>query len=481
MIKEGKTNRHLRAAWYRFNNTGLMSSVKLGEIKEFVEKRGLHVQSIEEIHFGDNPSMKGVYIKTELGSALYPRQKLDEINIYNLNKAPMNNFEKFWHSVDWFMPPYISRGTINDAIKVAGIDIIEHSHWNRLNLQKRFESRLTSIYTRYNILTFTIQTLPDSTAISKHLPIIKESILAFYSGMKVAAIASLIPIIEDILGSIIGEVNSDLDLVNKVNKCIDLAHETVIRLHTENADWIPPEYIELSVMKVMNERTFVLETIRYWLTNSFYAKTSVYDNHSGFNRHFFAHAKSDVWQNKYNFFRALGLIQALAFVECFAVEGSNVSIFSSKPDERTESFQLEVLACLKTQFFKQQILQKLQIDNNLPFNDTASDDGWLRRAEKLSEKMSEELIPRLREKGWQCHSFTDPVKEGEYTSVNASKGNHKIKIALLYTCATRNDIYKELDKSCDFILYLGAYYHQESYAFSVAAKVLPLNAWIAPD
>ncbi|MFH0223035.1 hypothetical protein ACGRPS_00155 [Vibrio furnissii] len=360
-------------------------------------------------------------------------------------------------------------------------NITEHSHWNKQLLQSRFEPCLTSIYTLGNILPITVQTLADSTTISKHLPIIKESILAFYSGMKVAAIASLIPIIEDILGSIIGEGNSDLDLVNKVNKCIDLAHEKVIKLHIENADWIPPEYIELSVMKVMNERSFVLETIRYWLINSFYAKTSAYDNHSGFNRHFFAHAKSDVWQNTSNFFRAMGLIQALAFVECFAVEGSNVSIFPPEPDERHESFRLEVLACLNTQFFKQQILQKLQIDNNLPFNDTASDDGWLRRAAKLSEKMNEELIPRLREKGWQCHSFTDPVKEGEYISVNASKGNHEIKVALLYTCATGNEIYKELDKSCDFILYQGAYYHQESYAFGVAAKVLPLNAWIAPD
>ncbi|GGP44760.1 MAG: hypothetical protein WBG74_05190 [Shewanella sp.] len=72
--------------------------------------------------------------------------------------------------------------------------------------------------------------------------------------------------------------------------------------------------------------------------------------------------------------------------------------------------------------------------------------------------MNLEIIPNLRDKGWQCHSFTDPVKEGEYITVKASKGDREIKISLLYTCATGNDIYKELDKSCDFILYQGAYY-----------------------
>ncbi|ELA9339230.1 hypothetical protein QUO03_003449, partial [Vibrio parahaemolyticus] len=81
----------------------------------------------------------------------------------------------------------------------------------------------------------------------------------------------------------------------------------------------------------------------------------------------------------------------------------------------------------------------------------------------------------------QCHSFTDPMKVGEHITVNASKDSREIKVALLYACATGNDIYKELDKSCDFILYQGAHYHQDSYAFGITASVLPLNAWIAPD
>ncbi|OAJ33733.1 hypothetical protein [Piscirickettsia salmonis] len=481
MTIEAKTNKHIRATWDRFNNSGQMSTITIEEVKCFAEEKGLVVENVEEVEFGFNPIIKAILLTTDAGSALYPRQKLDEIEIYNNNITPTQNYEKFWNSVDWFMPTYIAIGEIHKEIDRTGIRIIEHSHWNKQRLQHRFESCLTSIYTLDNIIPITVQILADSTTISKHLPIIKESILAFYSGMKVVAISALIPIIEDILRSMIGEGSTDLDLVGKVNKCINLANEKVTEIHINKADWIPSEYIEPSVMKVMNERTFVLETIRSWLVNSFYARTSDYGNHSGFNRHFFAHAKSNVWQNTFNFFRAMGLIQGLAFVECFAVEGSNVSVFSPEPDERHDSFRLEVLACANYQYSKKIILQQLQIDNNLPFNNTASDDGWLIRAAKLSEEMNDKVIPRLREKGWQCHSFTDAIKKGEYITVNASKGNHEIKVALLYTCATGNDIYKELDKSCDFILYQGPYYRQESYTFGITARVLPLNAWIAPN
>lgn len=478
---EVRTNKHIRAIWDRFSDSGQMSTVTIDEVKRFAEQRGLIVESIVEVEFGWTSEIKAILIKTDVGSALYPRQSLGEIDTYNKNLVPNQNYEKFWNSVDWFMPLFIAKGVIDDAICSTGISVTEYSHWDKRQLQKRFESCLTSIYTLGNIIPITVQTMSDSTSISKHLPIIKESILAFYSGMKVAAIAALIPIIEDILSSIIGEGGTDLDLINKVNTCIDLAQKRIIKYHINNADWAPPEYVELSVLKVMNERTFVLETIRYWLVNSFYTKTTDYDNHSGFNRHFFAHAKSNVWQNTSNFFRAMGLIQALAFIESFALEESNVSIFPPKPDERHDSFRLEVLSCLNYQYFKQTLLQQLQIDNNLPFNDTASDDGWIRRAAKLSEEMNNTIIPRLRSKGWQCHSFTDPVQQGEYITVAASKSGQEIKVALLYTCSTGNDIYKKLDTSCNFILYQGPYYHQESYSFGVKAKVLPLSAWIAPD
>lgn len=476
-----KPHKVIRAIWDWLNCSGQLSSITLGEVKAFAENKGLTVLSIEEIKFGWNPQLEAIFLKTTDGTALYPRKKLSEIDVYNNNIAYIERYEEFWSSVDWFFPPYVPLGKIHGVIQ----DLFENTPLNeqsdRKPAQRQFESRLSSIYNLGNIIPITVQTLAESSAIAKHLPLIKESILAFYSGMKVVAIAGLIPIAEDILYSIIGTGSPEIDTVAKVNKSIDLANNTVTELHINNADWIPHEYIDNSVLKVMNERTLVLETIRSWLLNSFYAKTQDYDKHSGFNRHFFAHAKSDIWHNEQNFFRAIGLIQALAFVECFAMKESKVSIFSPEPDDRSESFRLEVFACMNTQFIKKHVLNKLQIENSLPFNPTASDDGWLLRSSKLSEKMDGEIVPCLKAKGWQCHSFTDPIKEGEYISVRASKGTQEIKVALLYTCATSNRIYKELDQTCDFILYQGSYYKQDSYAYGVTAEVLPLSAWIAPD
>lgn len=470
-MKKRVIDRKLGAVWSRFNNTNQMASISLDEIREFAVSKGLVVNSIKEIKFGFSPSIKGVLLETDTGKALYPRQRLDDIDTYNKNIKSNKNYEEFWRSVDWFAPPYISMGKIHDSIEQAGLNILNHHHMDKKILQEQFEYSLTSLYDFGNIIPITAQVLPESKVINKHLPVITESIFAFYSGMRVAAIAALIPIIEDILTSIIGNGGTDLDLISKVNKSIDLACERVIQWHIEGADWIPDEYIEIPVLKIMNERIFVLETMRHWLINSFYVKTDDYDKISGFNRHFFAHAKSDVWQNQSNFFRAMGLIQALAFIECFAVEGSKVGIFAPEPDERTESLRQEIFACMNLQVFKKVILAAMQTKNNLPFNPTASDDGWLLRAAILSDKMNTEVIVRLRDKAWQCHSFIDPVKEGEYITINAKKDDRNIKIALLYSCASDNSLYRELDKSCDYILYHGNYYKQDSYAGGIKAII----------
>lgn len=167
-----------------------------------------------------------------------------------------------------------------------GLNVSNHHHMEKKILQEWFEHSLTSLYDFGNIIPVTAQILPESTAISRHIPVITESIFAFYSGMKVVAIAAFAPIMENILASIIGDGSADLDLITKVHKSIDLACERVTQWHFESADWIPDEYKAKSVFKVMNERVFVLETMRNWLVNSFYVKTDDYDESSGFNRHF---------------------------------------------------------------------------------------------------------------------------------------------------------------------------------------------------
>ena len=471
----------IKGVWCKFNNQNRMSTVTLDEIRICCIKRGVEVFKIEECIFGFNLSIPAIKITVANNlTALLPRYKLLDIQIYKHNILPFKKEEEFWHKVDWFPPVFMNREQIGEGFKVANLKIGYQEVLPREELQKRFQEFFPTVYNFSNIIPITVQTFSDSIAISKHVPLIQESILAFYSGMRVASIASLIPMIEDILNTIIEDSFEDLDLKTKVDRCIKRARENIKHDHILGVDWIPEEYVQVDVLKVMNERIRIIELIGNWLKNSFYENTKNYRNTSGFNRHFFAHAKSEIWQNQSNFFRAMGLIQALAFIECFAMKESKLSIFPPVPDIRSESFRNDVFACLNIQVIKNHILQQLQINNCLPFNPTASDDGWLGRSAILSSKMNDEIVKKLRDNGWQCHYFGQPIKSGEYITVQASKNGQNIGIALLYSCATNNEIYKELEKTCDYILYQGAPYRQSSYAWGVKKHVGPLNAWLPP-
>lgn len=472
----------IKGIWFKFNNQNKMQTITLEEIHSDCMDQGIEILEIEESRFGFNRSISAVKLKTlDNVTVLMPRHKLSEIQIYQNNILPFQKEENFWTQVDWFLPVFMTPEQISEGFKITNLKIGYQDILPREELQNRFKEFFPTVYNFSNIIPITVQTFSDSIAISKHVPLIKESILAFYSGMKVTSIASLIPIIEDILNTIIEDSAENLDLKTKVDRCMKRAIDNIKHDHILGVDWIPEEYVQDDVLKVMNERIRIIMLIGNWLKNSFYENTDNYQNTSGFNRHFFAHAKSEIWQNPTNFFRAMGLIQALAFIECFAMKQSKVSIFPPTLDRRSESFRNDVFACLNTQAIKNHILQQLQIDHCLPFNPTASDDGWLGRAAILSTKMNDEIVKKLRDNGWQCHFFGQPIKSGEYITVQASKDSKNIGIALLYSCATDNAVYKELEKTCDYILYQGAPYHQSSYAHGVKKHVGPLNAWLTPN
>lgn len=476
-----KLERKFQFIWKKLFHTNKLNDISLDEFMVIAQEQGIVVKNLNETTFGFNQSIKAIKLETPERTAIFPREKLEEIKLYMQNIEPFKEIQDFWQKVDWFCPVYMNREQINRGFEVVGLKVGDHKVLPKKVLQERFEQAFPTIYDFSNIIPITAQVLPESIAISKHLPVIRESILAFYSGMRVTAIASLIPIIEDILNTIIGEHGRELNLKAKVQHCIFKARENIKKEHFDNADWVPKDFIQIDVLKVMNERIRVIELIGDWLQNSFYEDTDKYDNISGFNRHYFAHAKSQIWQTQSNFFRAMGLIQALAFIECFATNGSRLSIFPPAPDNRTESFRNDVFACLNLQVIKNEILRSLQIQNCLPFNPTSSDDGWLGRSAILSSTMNEEIVKKLRDKGWQCHNFGEPIKPGEYITVQATKNSESIGVALLYSCATDNAIYKELEKVSSYILYLGPPYLQSSFARGVEIYVGPLNAWLVPD
>lgn len=478
MITHSKINKKVfNGIWQQIKNT--KEDVTLERVVNIAKDKKIDITEIKEVQFGFNSKSPAIMLSTAKSSALFPMVKPEDMRLYRENKEAVDTTMRFWCELDWFIPPYIMNFELISALSYAGIDYFKIDCEPRVLFQKRLDNALPIIYTLGLMVVINEQVLTKAFSIQRHVPIIREAILAFYSGMKVAAIAALIPIIENILGELIN--NQSMDIKSKVDKSLDAAMGNVKKLFFSRADWIPTEYEGENFLIVLDERYRMLKTLKEWLLNSFYCNTGKYENHSGFNRHSFAHAKSNLWQNEANFFRAIGLIQALAFVEVFSDIDSNISIFIPKSNEESKAFHCEVLACLDTQLVKKLYIQKYQLDNKLPHKLTASDDGWLLRASMLSKKMNEEVIKRLRDAGWQCEAFSDPVKDGEYITVRAKKSGQSLKIALLYSCATGNDIYKILDKTCEYILYCGAYYKQDSYAYEVNAKVMPVNAWVIPS
>lgn len=462
--------------WQQIKNK--LENTSVEKVHELARTKNLQVIEIKKVQFGFDSSNPAILLTTKTGSAIYPLVSADDMSLYKSNKESTDLLMNFWRELDWFTPPYITHGALWDALNYMGIKVGNTGFVPKLVNQERFDAALSDIYTIGLMSVVTEQVLTQARTIKKHVPIIRESIIAFYSGMQIAAIAALIPIIENILGELIDD--HSLKIAEKINKSIDNAAANVKSLFFNGADWFPYNYAAEEKLIVLDERYRMLETLRCWLINSFYCDTENYNNYSGFNRHAFAHATSDLWQKPSNFFRAIGLIQALAFVEAFSNKASSVRISIPKSNEDTISLHREVLACIDTQLIKKMYLQQYQLENSLPYKETASDDGWLLRASILADVMNNKIIHKLSDADWQCYEFTDPVEGGEYITISARKDTKKIKIALVYSCGTDNETYRFLDRDCDYILYNGPHYRQSSYAYGIKAQVMPVNAWIAP-
>ncbi|MCL9669381.1 hypothetical protein L2C91_13500 [Rosenbergiella epipactidis] len=480
-LDESGLNSKLKGLWLMLKGQGLMSHISLEDIEKKAKEKGILIYELKDVKFGYQGIMEGVLLKSDVGTIILPRTKIEDVRIYQKNIEPIKKIREFWKAVDWFIPTYINNGKLHDALKFSGATPKDIQYFDKLKFQEMFDYAFPQIYDLSTIIPITMQLLPKSTSFSKHLPIIREAILAFYSGMKVSATASLIPIIEDVIRSIIGVESRYSDNFSNINNCINKACLNVLLMDIHNAEWIPREYCEEVFLITTNERILILETIRDWLLNSFYVDTKKYSNYSGFNRHHFAHSLSSIWHHKTNFFRAIGLIQALAFVEIFAVKDSKLSLLIPSWDENSESFHLEILVCLELQAEKNMAIAAIQSREGLPHSCTASDDGWMLRSAILSEKMDKDIIENLKNKGWQCYNFEDPVKEGEYITVDAKKDMRSIKVALLYTCVTSREIYLALQNTCDFILFQGASYRINEFTHGLIKEVQPLSAWLAPD
>jgi hypothetical protein len=90
-----------------------------------------------------------------------------------------------------------------------------------------------------------------------------------------------------------------------------------------------------------------------------------------------------------------------------------------------------------------------------------------------------DLVRPLRDAGWSVE-VSGPDDKALYMTVVASHGEKRFGVALLYSCGTANELYRMLAEKCTVILYRGAPYKQESFAYGIAVHVGPVLGWQPP-
>ena len=109
-----------------------------------------------------------------------------------------------------------------------------------------------------------------------------------------------------------------------------------------------------------------------------------------------------------------------------------------------------------------------------------TDDGANLRKALLCEEVINDLVRPLRDAGWAVE-VDEPEDTGLYITLRAESNAQHYNVALLYSCATANETYKTLAESNSVILYRGAPYHQDQYAYGLDIHVGPVTGWQPPE
>lgn len=80
--------------------------------------------------------------------------------------------------------------------------------------------------------------------------------------------------------------------------------------------------------------------------------------------------------------------------------------------------------------------------------------------------MNDDIVKRLRNTGWQCHSFSEPEKEGEFITIQAFKMEEILKLPFCIVVIHAIKSIKNLRKHVT-IYFIWAPYKQSSYAQGV--------------
>ncbi|HCN5164553.1 TPA: hypothetical protein N6X11_004855 [Escherichia coli] len=419
--------------------SGVVFNIKT--LTELFCSHGINNPTITLDSIGNGLSLKCFRVECDLGVAFFPFFTI-QMSEFDGWSERFSSIKSQWEIIDWFIPPYLMNTHINNAMSRVFCDT------SKERALDEFEHALPSLYTMPDMCTFVEQVAPNSRVLNNHVNTLRESILSFYTGYKSAATASLIPIVESALVQLADNQGvHKKNLKDRIEGVIKKAIDRVGYFSIARESWVDDQFRQENIICKLDNRAMMLRIFGDWLKNSFFSNSDKYNKKSGLNRHIFSHGLSLVWQRPANFHRLIGVLNNLVFLEYYLIPNNNIDLFYPEPNEQSLSLLEDVNLRIGSQMFYSIKSSDRTLSKGTKMPILTCDDGWFFRAGRLSAMCMSGLVEKLRDNNWKC-TVHDPVQEGEYIIVDATKNNKTLKIGLLYTCATSNSIYQRLDIEC---------------------------------
>lgn len=460
---------HFHGLWNRANapNAGPLSAEA---VKSWAEARGLTVSSSQERQVGIFRLIPAVVLDLAGTKGCFPMVSMN-CPEWKANRAAADAQADLWKKVEWFGPLWISNGSIKKLLA----DI---QHCSAKQAIQYFDYHMSTAYTLPFQAVCIAQLLPETRSMADFAPLAREAYLAFYSGHRASSVAALIPVIEGGVQRIVGSQPS-LKVGDAIDRVIDRAIGLAADLHFDGM-WVPDQYRTVDYLFGQDERVFVFETFRRWLKECFFQDCDKYSGVTWLNRHLFAHGLSTEWQLSSNFSRLVVAITTLGVIEAWHDETNVVPILFPAMDDGAKLLWQQALHRAQIQIaLNLQEQREFQTKGRL-VPELPTDNGVMLRKAVLAEDAIKDLVRPLRNAGWNVH-ITEPDEEALYVIATATSGDNRIVAALLFSCATANELYRELAETVDLILYRGSPYKQSAYATGIPVHVGPVAGWCPPQ
>lgn len=469
-MSEAKHQVQFLAIWRRALTLASLADLTVPTVALWAEQMGLVVLDVLECDVGAFQPTRAIVLKVEGGTACFPKTSAIDDPKWLATRAKADHVASLWEKMEWFSPLWVPCGKLEKLLK----DIEYRSRDETISL---FNYHFSTVYTLAFQAVCISQLLPCSRSLVEFVPLAREAYLAFYSGHRASSIAALIPVVEGALKKIIIDP-PDLPVPDQIDRLIEGACALAARLHFDGM-WVPREYLTVDYLFGQDERVFTFETFKRWLKGSFFRRTGEYDGSTWLNRHLFAHGASSDWQQSANFERLVVALATLGVIESWHDESNRVPLLF--PEMNEDSTLLWQQALLRGQM---QMVLNLKEQEHFQRHgrlvpELPTENGVTLRKAILSEDCIKDLVRPLREAGWSIE-VGEPDELALYMTVVATSGAESLTAVLLYSCATGNELYRELEKTADVILYRGAPYHQDQYAYGLSVHVGPVTGWQPP-